>query len=328
MEVVFERGGLSRLSAHLSPWGARRVLLLTSSTRRFVEPALGALGGLEVHVFDQARVHVPADTVAAARAALDAHAADALVALGGGSAIGLGKALCLEREQRWLAVPTTYAGSEMTNVYGVTEAGRKRTGRDDRVRPATVLYDAELSAAMPLPLTIQSLCNSLAQILSALSTASVPLDEADAWVFELWDLMGALTDAPTDLPLRERALRAASAAGGVLDRGTMGLQHRLAHRIGGRFDLPHAAVHSALLPAFLTWLRRDQPDLMSAVDRSTGTSQLELALMQRLRNAGVPACPLELPVSPTALQALLADTGEAALPIALVEAVLAVPAQA
>lgn len=323
MEVVFERGGLKRLGtylASLTPGDVRNVLLLASPSRRFVDAAIAAMPGRQVRVFDRARVHVPAATVTAALAEVDGFAPECIVALGGGSVIGLGKALRLQRDTPYLAIPTTYAGSEMTNVYGVTENGLKRTGRDERVRPAMVLYDAELTLEMPDKLTVQSLCNSLAQILSALSTASVSLAETQPWVAELWQVMGSLADAPKDPNLRERALRAASAAGRVIDQGTMGWQHKLAHKIGGRFDLPHAAVHSALLPAFLAWLRCEQPDLMAAIDQCTGESSFEAALSTLLRSAGLPACPRELPVPIEALQGL-ADN-EPKLPPELLRAML------
>ncbi|MGD8862366.1 MAG: iron-containing alcohol dehydrogenase [Myxococcales bacterium] len=317
MDVVFEVGGLDRLGEHLAQVGARRVLLLTTPSRRFVDRALRALGDLEKTVFDGARVHVPAATVERALSAVDELQADTLVALGGGAAVGLGKALCLKRELKLLAVPTTYSGSEMTCIHGVTEDGVKRTGRDERARPERVLYDAALSRGLPLPLSLQSLTNAMAQIVSALSTESVPEPDATVGtVGELWQLMSALRADPENLALRERALRAASEAGRVVDVGRMGHQHRLAHLIGGRFDLEHATVHSVLLPQFMAWLRRQRPELLQALDAAAGVDGLEAALHDLLREVGVPVSLNRLGIREDALRALLGDAGDAQSEIA------------
>jgi alcohol dehydrogenase class IV len=311
MDVVFQVGGLERLGEHLAALGARRVLLISTPSRRHVERALVGLGGLQTAVFDGARVHVPAGTVRDALSAVDALQADTVVALGGGAAVGLGKALCLQRELKLLAVPTTYSGSEMTRIHGVTEAGVKRTGRDERARPTRVLYDAALTRGLPLRLSLQSLTNAMAQIVSALSTDSVPDSKAAVeTVGELWRLMGLLRADPQNLALRERALRAASAAGQVVDVGRMGHQHRLAHLIGGGFDLEHATVHSVLLPAFMAWLRRTRPELMETLDAAAATRGLEGALYDLLREIGAPVSLGELGVSESDLASVLASAPE------------------
>lgn len=130
-----------------------RVLVLASS-QRHVAALRAALPGRDVAVFDGARVHVPVETVEAATAALAASGADTIVAIGGGSPIGLGKALRLTHDVRFVAVPTTYAGSEMTRLYGITRGRDKQTGKDDRVRPDLVLYDVALTTTMPLALSV------------------------------------------------------------------------------------------------------------------------------------------------------------------------------
>jgi len=134
-EIIHARGGLPLLATRLAELGARRVLILTTPSRRLASAAEAALADLSPAVFDGAKVHVPVEVVEAAARALEAHGADALLALGGGSAIGLGKALRLAHDVRFAAAPTTYSGSEMTSMYGITHAHEKRTGRDARVRP-------------------------------------------------------------------------------------------------------------------------------------------------------------------------------------------------
>src|SRR5580765_86129 len=140
--------GIARLAERLAALGARRILVLCSPSRRFVDRVVGAVQAVEplavTTVFDGARVHVPAEVVAAAARAFEETRPDTLVAVGGGSPIGLAKVLRLTHQVRFVAVPTTYAGSEMTSIWGTTRGNEKTTGRDARVRPDLILYDATL----------------------------------------------------------------------------------------------------------------------------------------------------------------------------------------
>src|ERR1019366_9277121 len=120
------------------------------------------LGSEAVGVFSRAVMHVPIETAREARETAKRLGADCCVAIGGGSTIGLGKAIALESGLPILAIPTTYAGSEMTPIFGITEGGLKRTGKDMRVLPRTVIYDPELTLTLPLPFTVTSGMNAMA----------------------------------------------------------------------------------------------------------------------------------------------------------------------
>jgi maleylacetate reductase len=275
MEIQW--GPASQLVERLA---GRRVLIVCGPTRRGVE----ALAPLGAPVFDGAKVHVPADVVARAEAALGD--AETVVAIGGGAAIGLGKALRLRRDVGFVAVPSTYAGSERTNLYGITAAGAKQTGRDDRVRPELIVYDVELTLDMPIGLTVQSGLNAVAHCASVLSTDSLAGDDraaALATITAMVRALGALLRDPRDRAAREQALRAASSAGEAADRGQPGSQHRLAHTLGGALGLDHAALHSVLLPRFLAHLRAARPPLAAELDAALGGADLEALL----RRAGV-----------------------------------------
>jgi maleylacetate reductase len=161
--VVFGAGALGRLGAEVELLGARRALILATpeqqgDARRIAQ----LLGERAAGIFDQAVMHVPIEVARAARALARSLDADCAIAIGGGSTTGLGKAIALESELPILAIPTTYAGSEMTPIYGITEAGLKKTGRDPRVLPKTVIYDPELSASLPLALSVSSGINAIA----------------------------------------------------------------------------------------------------------------------------------------------------------------------
>lgn len=261
--------GFGPVNAHFEATGARRVLVLTSPRRRFVEPLLAALARCEVRVFDQARVHVPIETLEAADAALGD--CDTLLALGGGAAIGLAKALRVRHPHLgFVALPTTYSGSEMTSMYGTTTGTTKQTGRLDAARPDAVFYDVELTTELPLSLSIQSLTNGLAHVASILSTGSLDpaaRGEAQAAAATVVRAIEALLADPSSLDARELAQRGASACGASFELGKPGAQHRLAHLLGGALRVEHAALHSMLLPHFVASLRASQPALVEELER-------------------------------------------------------------
>ena len=308
-EILYARNGLPQLASRLATLGVRRVLVLTSPSRRHVDDVLHALSAFAPVVFDGAKVHVPVEVVEAATQALADARADAVVALGGGSAIGLGKALRLGHSIRFAAIPTTYAGSEMTNLYGSTRAGEKTTGRDDRVRPDIVLYDASLHASLPLGLTIQSLLNALAHVVGVLSTNSLVGDDRGRALDAAAALARAMEDlliAPAAEPAREAAMRAAAAAGQAIDRGKLGVQHAIAHYLGGATGIDHAPLHSVLLPQSVALLREEQPALVAELERVTGWMDLEPALHDLLTRAGAPTSLAALGVDAEAAQRLAA----------------------
>jgi homogentisate 1,2-dioxygenase len=321
--------GLAGLPGTLSRLGGRRVLVVTGPSRRYSERVQAELdragGGFEVEVFAGARRHVPEPVLAEARAHLDAFRADTVVALGGGSAIGVGKALRRERDFRFVAIPTTYAGSEMTSLWGTTRDGAKTTGRDAKVRPDAIVYDVELTVDMPRTLTVTSLMNALAHPLSVLGApppagapAGAPFGslagEARAAALEavvtVYGAIEALVRAPTDRRARLRALRGAGLAAQALEAGKPGLHHSLAHRLGGRFDLDHSGLHSVLLPHSLRRLRDEAPVVVDELARLLGVADLEGSLFDFLLRAQAATSLRALGVTLQGLVTLLDETPE------------------
>ena len=281
---------LEQLRENLSV-NAKKVWVVTGPKRRFIEALSAHLVGMELEVFDAAEVHVPKALVQLAREAFLHAAPDVVIALGGGSAVGLAKALRLEFDVYSVAIPTTFAASEMTDIWGTTENKQKETGRDARVVPDLVVHDVSTLSTLPLTLKLQSLLNALAHPISALSTDSLdaPLRQrALQSVRSLLDAAEHLLRFPED----ERALR--NALGGVVDAGSalrfgkMGLQHRLAHLLGGRFELPHAALHALILPQFLMWLQRQKPLLVQEITKAAGSVDLPRQIYELLLRTDAP----------------------------------------
>jgi maleylacetate reductase len=316
-ETVFVRD-LSGLGERLSALGSRRVLVLATPSRRFVPDVTAALAAFAPTVFDGARVHVPVEVVETASAALAASGADTIVAVGGGSPIGLGKALRLTHDVRFVAVPTTYAGSEMTDMYGITTGTSKQTGRNARVKPDLVVYDVAFTVDMPIVLTVQSLLNSVAHVVSVMSTDSLDLKARVTGVVGMSAALHAIEDlilAPTSVDAREEAQRGASVCAGLFDRGKPGHQHALAHLLGGATRLDHAPLHAIILPRFVAYLRATRPDLADELDVLLTPRRVDAFARDMLRRVGAPANLTELGADKAAVAAALATRPDLPAPL-------------
>ena len=279
--------GLGALPGVLERLGSRKILVLTGPSERFLDRVRPALAGFGVSTFTGARRHVPEAVLADAERALDASGADTLVALGGGSAIGLAKALRLRRSLRFVAIPTTYAGSEQTTLYGITSSAGKKTGKDERVRPDVVVHEIELTLGMPKVLTVQSLMNALAHPFGTLATGSRS-ELALSAIETLFSAIDRLADDPDDRAAREAALLGSTLAGQTLEAGAAGAHHRLAHALGGLFDLDHGGLHSVLLPHTVHELRAEKPEVVGEIAARLGTDDIEAKLFDLLVRAGAP----------------------------------------
>lgn len=310
-------GPLRLLADWAREFGARRVLLVTGPSRRYVDRVQLALEGLELNVYCEAARHVPRANLQSASELVRSISPELVISLGGGSTTGLVKALRLEHDFKFIAVPTTYAGSELTNLYGITDGGKKQTGRDDRVRPDAVLYDPELTLEMPLALSITSLFNALAHPFSVWERAtelnqdvlSSPSFEAllDP-VLRLFSTIETLLRWPKQLAARSTALNAAGRAALSLSHGDVGVQHRLAHGLGGRFNLEHGALHAVLLPETVARLRASNPALIQHISERLGVFDLEATLFDFLQRAGAPLGLRNLDVPLAGVEQFLSET--------------------
>lgn len=230
---------------------SRMMMILDGATRTIGDTIVSATGQLVVERTDDVMMHVSSEAVERAVARTRACAADGIGCVGGGSATGLAKGVARMTGLPILAVPTTYAGSEMTAIWGLTDAGRKITGRDERVRPRTVIYDPVLTHTLPVNLTVTSAINAVAHCVEALyarGVSPITVLVASHAIAELLSALPALIRAPTDAAARSQALYGAWLAGWVLNVAAMGLHHKLCHILGGAFDLPHSPLHTVVLP--------------------------------------------------------------------------------
>ncbi|HZB30011.1 MAG TPA: maleylacetate reductase [Streptosporangiaceae bacterium] len=271
--VVFGAGSLAEVPAEVARLGRRRVLLIAGRHEKphadGLASALAPAGRIEDVV-----VHVPAATAAAGVRAAEEAGADLLVCVGGGSATGLAKAIAKQTGIAILAVPTTYAGSELNPVWGVTADGRKTTGRDPRVLPRVVVYDPELTLSLPPDVSAASGMNAIAHAVEALYAAdAAPATRSDAeqGVEILAAALPAVVARPGDLPARTAALRGAWRCGAALAGTEMGIHHTICHVLGGAYALPHAATHAAVLPHAVACVEAFAPTPMSRLAAALGT---------------------------------------------------------
>jgi len=290
--VVFGAGSLQQLEREIEALGATRALVLSTpeqadAARRVAE----LLGARAAGIFPRAVMHVPIETAREARDEARRLGADCAVAIGGGSTTGLGKAIALDSGLPIIAIPTTYAGSEMTSIYGLTEAGVKKTGRDLRVLPRTVIYDPELSLSLPIGLTVTSGLNAIAHAaegLYAFDGNPIVSLMAEEGIRAIAAALPRLTAAPTDLDARGDALYGAWLCGSVLGAVAMGLHHKLCHTLGGSFNLPHAEVHTVVLPHALAYNAAHAPEAMRRIARALGTESAAAGLFDLAQRLGVP----------------------------------------
>lgn len=272
--VVFAWGALARLPEEIDRLGVRRALILSTPEQRpLAERVAQALGQRAAGVHAQAVMHVPVDVAQAARAEAARLGADGCIAVGGGSTIGLGKAIALESALPIVAVPTTYAGSEMTPIYGLTEGRLKKTGRDARVLPRTVVYDASLTLSLPADISAASGMNAMAHAVEALYAQDAnPVISlmAEESIRALGQALPAVVRQPDDADARGRALYGAWLAGTCLGSVGMALHHKLCHTLGGTFNLPHAQTHAVLLPHTAHYNHAAAPQALARVARALG----------------------------------------------------------
>ncbi len=272
--VIFGAGCLEKLPQEIERLGASKALVLsTPEQRQSGVDLVDRLGRRAVGLFDRAVMHVPIETAEAAREEAKRLGADCCVAIGGGSTTGLAKAIALVSELPILAVPTTYAGSEMTPIWGLTEKGRKTTGRDPRVLPKTVLYDPCLTVSMPPMLSATSGMNSIAHCVEALYAQEAnPIISmiAEDGIRALAESLPIVVKAPGNLEARGRALYGAWLGGIALGSVGMALHHKLCHTLGGTYNLPHAETHTVVLPHAAAYNQPAAPEAMERVARALG----------------------------------------------------------
>ncbi|MGC5162651.1 maleylacetate reductase [Rhodococcus sp. DT1] len=296
--VIFGAGSAAGVADEVRRLGGTRVLLLggahVDAQATLVEEILGPL---MVARFDGAEMHTPVLVTERVIVSMAEHYVDAIVAVGGGSTTGLSKALALRSGLDQVILPTTYAGSEVTPVLGETSEGVKVTRSSREILPETVIYDVDFTATMPIPLAVTSAINALAHAVEALySEHANPV--VDALAVESISAIGrglpALGADLADREGRSDLLLAAWLAGTCLASVGMGLHHKICHVLGGSFGLPHAAVHTVMLPHVMAYNAVSVQRVMERIADALVTPTAPAGVYDLIAAAGGPTTLAEL----------------------------------
>jgi maleylacetate reductase len=296
--IVFGPGKISEIAAEVDRLGGKAALLVSTGSQRAVaDAAVAALGKNCVARIDGAVMHVPRDDVQKAVALALQHKCDCVVAIGGGSAVGVAKGVALETELPIIAVPSTYAGSEMTDIWGISEGDGKITGRDKRVVPKCVIYDPDLTRGLPARIAGPSGINAMAHSVEALYAQNrnpVLSMIAEGGIRALASGLPAVCDGTADDEARGQAVYGAFMCGLALATATMGIHHKLCHVIGGTFQLPHAETHTILLPHATHYNRDAAPDAMTAIARALDAESAAGGIFDLATRIGAPTALCDL----------------------------------
>jgi maleylacetate reductase len=290
--VVFGSGTMAHAEEEVRRLGHDKALVLSTPHQKAdAEKLAASLGGLSAGIFAGAVMHTPVEVTETAVETFRASGATAVVSLGGGSTTGLGKAIAVRTGADQVVIPTTYAGSEMTDILGETAAGEKTTRRSPDIRPETVIYDVDLTLSLPVGLTVTSAMNAIAHAMEALYAP----DRNPVIVLMCKDALAAFRDGiprliedPQDRVARAQALYAAWCCSTALGYVSMALHHKLAHVFGGSFDTPHAETHAILLPYTTAFNEQAVPDLLAPIADAFGGGSAGGGIWDFARSVGSP----------------------------------------
>lgn len=290
------RGGAELAGSAKSLPGDGSVLVISTRSQKAVaERIIEALGPRFGARMDGAVMHVPQADAARAVQIASRCGAGCVIAVGGGSAIGLAKAVALQRDVDIVAIPSTYSGSEMTDIWGITEETGKITGRDPRVVPAMAIYDAELLRTLPPEIAGPSGINTIAHSVEALYAQNgTPLlsEIAEEGIRRMAAALRVICGPGRETgalePALDEAIHGAILCGSALAKATMGIHHKLCHVLGGSFGLPHAETHTAILPHAAAYNREAAPGAMDAICRALGSDAAPAGLQDLAREVGAP----------------------------------------
>jgi alcohol dehydrogenase class IV len=290
--VVFGSGILATVAEEVARLGVKRALVLsTPEQKHAAERIARLLGGASAGVFASAAMHTPVEVTDEAMAVVTRDRIDGTVAIGGGSTTGLGKAIAFRTDLPQIVVPTTYAGSESTNLLGETAAGKKTTRRDPRILPETIVFDVDLTLSLPVAMSVTSGMNAMAHAVEGLyAPDGNPILSlmAEEGIRALAIALPTIVRDAKQNQARADALYGAWLCGAVLAGASVALHHKLCHVLGGTFNLPHAETHAVILPHAAAYNAPAVPEAMARVARALGATDAVDGLFALAQSTGAP----------------------------------------
>jgi maleylacetate reductase len=289
--VIFGPGRANEVGNELDRLGAERVLF--ACTRSGAERYRSIIEGLSdrcAGVFDGAQPHCPENVALSALDLFQESGASAVVTIGGGSTIGLGKVIAARRKVPFVAIPTTLSGSEMTAIYGMKIGEEKRTWIDPAAKASSVIYDPDLVASLPRREIATTGVNCLAHCVEALYPAE---PNPIARLLALDGIRILSRALPACIEVNNAESRAAALYGGfigglLVSMVGIGLHHKICHVIGGHSDLPHGDTNSVILPHVVAFNAPAMPAVVSDLANTLGTKDPVRAIFELADSIGAP----------------------------------------
>jgi maleylacetate reductase len=270
--VLFGAGRRADVAEEVARLGCERPLIVTTREQHALADQIAAQFDPESSSrFTDATMHTPWHVTERALETVQRAGADCVVAIGGGSSIGLSKAIALQTDLPQIVLPTTYAGSEVTPIIGETRDGEKRTQRTPKVLPEVVIYDVELTLTLPVAMSASSGLNAIAHAVEALYAADAnPITSlmAEEGIAALAGSLPEVMRTPSSVDARRIAQYGAWLCGTCLGAVGMGLHHKICHVLGGSFDLPHAQTHAVMIPHVAAYNADAAPHAMERIARA------------------------------------------------------------
>jgi len=297
-KIMFGPDGISKIAVAAGELGCERLLVLSTEQQKSTATNIAeSLGGLCAGIHAQAVMHTPVNVTEEAIKVVAGLRVDGLLSIGGGSTIGLGKAIALRTDLPQIVIPTTYAGSEVTPILGQTENGVKTTLRSSKVLPEVVIYDPKMTYSLPAAMSITSGINAIAHAIEALYaqdknpvSSMMAVEGATALI----DALPLIAKDPFDAQAREKAFYGSWLCGTVLGNVGMALHHKLCHTLGGMFDLPHAQTHTVMLPHTVAYNETQVPELLAPVAKALNANSAGSGLFEFAQQLAAPTSLAEL----------------------------------
>lgn len=307
--VIFGYETLDRVRAEVEKLEIKRAIVLTTpGSKEKGNQISELLGSISAGVYPFAKMHTPVNVTEDALTFFHAQKANGIVAIGGGSTIGLGKAIALRTDCPQLVIPTTYAGSEMSPYLGQTENGLKTTITSRKVLPETVIYDVALTHTLPARFTAASGINAIAHAAEALYAKNtnpiVKLIAAEG-ISVLREALPKVVQNLDDRQGRFNALYGTWLCSIVLGQVSMALHHKICHAIGGSFNLPHADIHANVLPHAIAYNSKAAALAVETIATSIGDQNAALGLYNLNKEIGVYASLKDLGMPESGIEIIL-----------------------
>jgi len=303
--VVFGAGRRGEVYGELERLGITRALVLSTADQSEVCAQFASMIGDRLGaIYPGAVMHTPVGVTESAMHQMEQMKCDGILAVGGGSTIGLGKAIAYRTDLPQVVIPTTYAGSEMTPILGQTENNVKTTLKSPKVLPETVIYDPELTLTLPDFISGPSGMNAIAHAVEALYAENAnPVISlmAEESIRALGQALPRVMAQGQDMEARSQALYGAWLAGTCLGNVGMAIHHKICHTLGGTFNLPHADVHCLMIPYTAKYNAKAAPGAMARIARALGTDDAPCGLFELLQKVGRTLTLAEMGMTPADL---------------------------